>query len=172
MIDPVADLKAKQGAGARYDAANAPADDLLGARRGTAFLSRKINELDDNALDLGGRRRTIARICYEARAQAEAIAQLRAEKSLAGVRLNASEAEIAQGATLPARALRHLFHHTCVHLNVEWRDLSDAEWSLDLIDGISVASLPRLRARAVWQAALDLGNGARAVDVPEHLRDT
>lgn len=171
MTDPRAELRKIQGAGARYDAAQAPAEDLLLARRGTAFLARKINELDDRALDQGTRRRTIARICYEARAHAEAIAALRAGGG-AGTRLpEASDQDIVEGVTLPARALRHLFHHTCVHLNVEWRDLSDSEWQLNLPDGTPVMSLPLIRAQTVWRASLDLANGAHAADIPAKLRD-
>lgn len=171
MIDPRAELRAIQGAGARYDSERAPAGDLLLARRGTAFLARKINELYDSGLDDGSRRRIIARICYEARAQAEAIADLRAGSPAKTVTPAAKEQEIARSVTLPARALRHLFSHTCVHLNIEWRDLTDAEWLLNLADGTPVRSLPIARAAAVWQASIGLRNGARASDIPENLRN-
>ncbi len=43
-------LKARVGKGARFDAPNAPADDLLLARRGTAYFARKLMELSDEAL--------------------------------------------------------------------------------------------------------------------------
>lgn len=43
-------LKARQGKGARYDAPNAPAEDLLLARRGTAHFARKLMELPDAEL--------------------------------------------------------------------------------------------------------------------------
>ena len=44
-------LRQRQGAGARYDAPNAPHDDLLLARRGAAYFARQLNRLDDTALD-------------------------------------------------------------------------------------------------------------------------
>lgn len=45
-------LRVRQGGGARYDAETAPHDDLLQARRGTAYFARKLNELSD--VDLSG----------------------------------------------------------------------------------------------------------------------
>ncbi|MFC0159663.1 hypothetical protein ACFFKB_17110, partial [Mameliella alba] len=81
---------------------------------------------------------------------------------------------IAQGATLPPRALRSLVHHAAIHLDVEWRDLTDEGWTLSApLEGQAVTPLrqtPRLRARVVWKGALDLGNGGRLADVPADLR--
>lgn len=174
-------LRARQGAGARYDAASAPAADLLLARRGTAYFARKLGELPDAELAepslCAGRSRAevIAAVGYHARALAEVLANLRngaehppcpPEKAL--------RAEIALGATLPARALRSLVHHAAIHLDVEWRDLSNANWdkrvALSGQETILARATPRLRARVVWQAALDLGNDGRPVDVPEEVR--
>lgn len=174
-------LRARQGAGARYDADAAPHDDLLLARRGTAYFARKLNELSDD--DLRGastrpgwtRRHLIAHVSYHARA----LARL-AESARTGIvqpmypSAKARDAEIDLGATLPARALRHLFEHAAKHLDVEWRDLPDAAWDaqVTLLDGTSVTArqTPRLRAAEVWQAAIDLDNGGRPSDVPEALR--
>ena len=174
-------LRARQGSGARYDADAAPHDDLLLARRGTAFFARKLNELRDDDLwgssarDGWTRRHVIAHVAYHARALAHVVA---GERTGAPVPMYPSAAardtEIAGGATLPARALRHLFDHTVKHLDVEWRDLPDAGWgaSVILMDGpvVPVSDLPRLRAVELWQGALDLGNGARIGDLPVMLR--
>jgi maleylpyruvate isomerase len=174
-------LRARQGAGARYDAPNAPHDDLLMARRGNAFFARKLNELSDEALfvpslrDGWSRAHLVAHVSYTARRFA-----LLVEAARSGTRPAVSggagfEAEVARGATLPARALRSLYHHATVHLDVEWRDLSDAGWDAEvaLPDGglVAARALPRLRAALLWQAAVALGNGARQTDLPEPLRE-
>lgn len=165
-------LRARQGAGARYDAATAPHDDLLLMRRGTAFFARKLNELSDADLDAPipgeSRRAIVARVSYEARDMAEALA--------AGApALAAPEpSRLARGAGLPHRALRALFHHTEVHLNVVLRDLDDAAWdrAFGLPESADAAlrALPLRRAQTLWRGALALGNGARPADLPPALR--
>ncbi|WGW04760.1 DinB family protein [Tropicibacter oceani] len=170
MSDAVAELKARQGTGARYDAPNAPAEDLLLARRGTAYFARKLNELTDRDLDHGNRRQIIAKVSYDARALAGLMAALRGGWHAADPRREALPREIAFGAALPAHALRHLFHHTEVHLNVEWRDLSAADWDRPLPGGGIARELPLQRAKALWLAAIDLGNGGRERDMPVRLR--
>jgi maleylpyruvate isomerase len=37
--------------------------------------------------------------------------------------------EIDYGATLSPTALRNLYEHSAIHLNVEWRDILDTAWS-------------------------------------------
>lgn len=173
-------LKARQGEGARYDAPSAPADDLLLARRGTAYFARYLNNLTDAEL-FGPSNRPgvshaylVAEVSYAARHQAMALASLM-EPAATGM---GDEEPVFPAhdlaATLPARALRFLFHHTEVHLNVCWRDLSDIDWGRDvtLSDGhvLSARSMPLIRACEVWKGALELGNGARKEDIPERLR--
>lgn len=173
-------LRARQGAGARYDAPSAPAGDLLLARRGTAYFARKLGELTDAGLAEPSLRagdskaRVVATVGYHARSLAERLSRLRvgADQPPA-LSEDARQAEIAQGATLPARALRSLVHHAAIHLDVEWRDLTDADWEMrvPLAGGETVlaCATPLLRARFVWQAALDLGNGGRLADVPAKI---
>lgn len=175
-------LRARQGAGARYDAESAPHADLLLARRGTAYFARKLNALRDEDLDAASlragmtRRRLIAYVSYHARALARLMewARTGVEQPMYPSEA-ARDAEIVQGATLPARALRHLFHHTAVHLDVEWRDLPDARWEAKLrtLEGhrITARQTPRLRAREIWQAGIDLCNGGRISDMPSELRE-
>lgn len=128
-------LRLRQGKGARYDAPNAPAADLLMARRGTAFFARKLNELTD--AELAGpagqkgwtQAHVIADLSYRARHQSQLLEAL--HKGLRHVPSDLEEEqfpEVDLAATLPARALRHLFQHSEVHLNVCWRDLGDAGW--------------------------------------------
>lgn len=173
-------LRARLGAGARYDSPEAPAEDLVLARRGTAYFARKLNELADRDLDAPSlvpgwtRRHLVAHVGYHARA----LTRL-ADWARTGIEtpMHASaeerDAEIELGATLPAQAMRHLFTHSAVHLNVVWRDLEDAHWDtvVSLLDGsaIRVRDLPMLRAREIWQCALDLGNGGAARDFPPQL---
>lgn len=174
-------LRARQGLGARYDAATAPHDDLLLVRRAAAYFYRKLNELPDEGLTAPSRRagwsraRLLADVAYDARALAHFVARARTgADQLAGPSAEARSEEAALGASLPPRALRSLFHHTTIHLDVEWRDLPDAGWDLPLHlpDGglVTLRATPRLRARTLWQAALDLGNGARPSDLPPELR--
>ncbi|PTQ75585.1 maleylpyruvate isomerase N-terminal domain-containing protein [Celeribacter persicus] len=170
-------LRARLGKGARFDAPNAPAEDLLLARRGTAYFARKLMELSDEALfepsavEGLSRAHVIVRVSYEARYQALALEALDKGEVL---EIPEDLPSLDLAATLPARALRHLFQHSEVHLNVCWRDLSEAQWDMDLVlaDGTKITprALPMMRAKGVWQGALDLGSGARLKDIPASLR--
>lgn len=172
-----ADLRARQGAGARYDAEAAPADELLLARRGAAFFARKLNELPDaefaDPSRIAGRSRAhiAADVSFRARTMAIALKGMREG-------LTAEEAgwrpDLELAVTLPVRAIRNLYYHSDVHLNVEFRDLSDAHWQAEVTLGdieVPVRDLPRLRARHVWLGALALGNGTRPADLPGAFTD-
>lgn len=170
-------LRARQGKGARYDAPSAPHEDLLLARRGTAYFARKLNELSDDALfepslrDGWSRAHLVAQVSYHARALARLV-----EWARTGVEhpmyasAAARDAEVELGATLPARALRNLFLHATIHLDVEWRDLRDDGWDAHLrtLDGTAITArdTPLVRAREVWTGGIDLNNGGRAFDLP------
>lgn len=170
-------LRARQGAGARYDAAAAPAEDLAAARLGTAYFARKLNDLTDAALWLPSlrpgwtRRRVIAEVALQARAIAQALEIATGQPTHEHADTGPEALDLAE--TLPAQALRNLAAHADVHLNVVWRDLTDAQWDV-AVPGISGAATARetaaARARALWSGALDLGNGGRLRDVPETLR--
>lgn len=172
-----AELRARQGAGARYDAPGAPARELSWARRGTAYFARLLNGLDATALDgpskVHGwsRRHLVAHVSYNARAFAQMAGAIRAgQPAPLYSSVEDREAEISRGATLPDRALRHLFQHSEVHLNVEWRDLSNIDWEASGTDlsgqPLPVRSTPWMRARELWVHALDLNAGARVRDMP------
>ena len=173
-------LKARQGKGARYDAPNAPAEDLLLARRGAAYFARKLMELSDDelyrpaAVEGLTRAHVVARVSYAARQQALALGTMIRGESYGPGGEKQQLPELALAATLPARALRHLFSHSEVHLNTSWRDLTDTQWDqqITLPGGLVTAAraLPLLRAKHIWHAAVDLGNGARIKDVPQSLR--
>ena len=150
---------------------------LLQARRGTAFFARKLNELSDTELDdeslLPGwsRRHIAAHIGYNARAIARLI-----EWAATGVETPmypstaVRDHEINFGATLSPIALRNLFDHSAVHLNVEWRDLPEDAWhhKVRTIQGREVPATETvwMRSREVWMHAVDLDNGARFADIP------
>lgn len=164
---------------ARHDQTTDPRlqEQLLQARRGTAFFARKLNELSDAELDGGTllpgwtRRHVVAHVGYNARA----IARL-AEWAATGVETpmysspEAREHEINFGATLPPIALRHLFDHSAVHLSVEWRDLPDASWTHEVRTAqgrtVPAAETVWMRTREVWMHAVDLDNGATFADIP------
>lgn len=165
---------------ARTDLATDPSllQGLLVARRGQAYFSRKLNELSDAELDgdslLPGwsRRYVIAHVGLNARA----ITRL-TEWARTGIETpmydskEQRDEEIALAATLPARALRHLSDHAAVHLNVEWRDLTDESWSADVrtIMGRTVPASETvwMRAREVWIHAVDLANHGSFDDFPD-----
>lgn len=174
-------LRARQGAGARYDAAEAPAEDLLLARRATSYFARKLNDLDDAALfepparGAGcSRAHVVASISYDARRQALMLEPFCAGKASEPKEMQAEELPpLDLAVTLPARALRHLFNHSAIHLDVCWRDLSGHAWDNQLSDSAGYAITPRdfphRRAITLWQAAIALGNGARLRDAPSQL---
>lgn len=176
------ELRRRQGAGARYDSEKAPARELAWARSGTAYFARKLTELTDEELDgpslLPGwtRAALVAHVGYNARALTRLC-----EWARTGVEtpMYASttqrNAEIDRGATLPARALRNLFAHSEVHLNVEWRDLTDEQWDHEVrtAQGRTVPARETawMRAREVWVHAVDLDNAGSFRDFPPDLLD-
>lgn len=173
----------RQGAGARYDSPGAPADHLLLARRGTAYFARKLNELSDGALDAPSRvpgwsrRHVIAHVGYHARGLARLVEAARngaAEESMAEPENQIEDVEF--GATLPAHALRYLFQHSSIHLNVEWRDLSVNGWrgSVRSLNGelVAIRKTPWMRAREIWIRAVDLDNEGTFSHFPDAFLDT
>src|SRR3954471_5387163 len=142
---------------------------LLLARRGQAYFSRKLNELRDDEFDapslLPGwtRRHLVAHVGYNARANARLV-----EWAATGVETpmyyspTQREDEIEFGATLPIEALRNLSAHAAVHLNVEWRDLTEEAWSHEVRTAqgrlVPVRETVWMRTREVWIHAVDLDN--------------
>lgn len=164
---------------ARHDQTTDPVllDGLLQARRGTAFFARKLNELTDAELDgdslLPGwtRRHVVAHVGYNARAVSRLV-----EWAATGVEtpmypsVEVRNYEIDFGATLSPIALRNLFDHSAVHLNVEWRDLPADSWhhKVKTVQGRTVPAEETvwMRTREVWVHAVDLDNGATFKDIP------
>jgi len=175
-------LRDRLGGGARYDDPAAPARELAWARTGTAYFARKLNELTDAellapTLAAGGtRRRVVAEVCYQARALAQYI-----EWACMGIDHPTSDPfssmsnDVALAVTLQAGALRNLFQHSEVHLNVEWRDLDAEGWNavLHLRGGtkMSARQTAWIRAKSIWLRAVDLGNGGSFDDFPADLID-
>lgn len=175
-------LRVRQGSGACYDAPAAPAAALSWARFGTAYLARLVNDLPDAALfapsALPGwtRAHVVARIGYQARALARVAAG--AASAVAQPIYASDEArrtEIEDGASLPAQALRHLYRHAAVHLDVEWRDLPADAWdaAVDLPGPttIAVRDTAWIRARTLWLGCVDLDAGGSLLDAPAGLVD-
>lgn len=169
---------------ARHDLTTDPVlrEQLLQVRRGTAFFARKLNELRDEELDSPSlvpgwsRRHVAAHIGYNARAIARLI-----EWARTGVETPMYESyearnhEILYGATLSPIALRNLYYHAAIHLNVEWRDLPDEAWSFKVrtIQGreVPAAETVWMRSREIWVHAVDLANGASFRDIPIQVLD-
>lgn len=166
-------LKARQGAGARYDAADAPGEYLLLARRGSAFFARKLNELSDVDLDAPSlqkgwsRRHVIVDVCHSARMQAIALKSLREPLT---DEEEAWKPDLRLAATLPPRAIRHLYEHTSVHLNVEYRDLVNDDWKRVISfrghSSLPIQEFPLRRAYKIWKAAYHLAVCVRPSDLP------
>ncbi|WP_167137203.1 maleylpyruvate isomerase family mycothiol-dependent enzyme [Diaminobutyricimonas sp. TR449] len=167
---------------ARHDLATDPEllDALLVARRGTAFFGRKLNELPDaefgepSLLPGWTRAHVIAHVGYNARAIARLI-----EWANTGVETPMYESteargyEIEYGATLHPIALRNLYEHAAIHLNVEWRDTPQDAWTHEVRTAqgriVPASETVWMRTREVWIHAVDLGNGARFSDIPESV---
>lgn len=174
-----ADLRQRLGKGARYDSDAAPALELAWARRGTAYFARKLNELTDDELlaadDLGRKRRSVVcRIGHEARALAQLVEWARlGQLSPDRDPLLSIDAAVRNSTSLPAAAIRYLFKHAEVHLNVEWRDLDARGWqsALRLPTGelLPISSIPARRAVSLWQSTVELENGGSTSDFPAEL---
>ncbi|WP_344290690.1 maleylpyruvate isomerase family mycothiol-dependent enzyme [Streptomyces synnematoformans] len=179
------ELRARQGSGAREDAEGAPHTELYWARTGTAYFARKLGELPDSGpagLDgpslLPGwdRRAVTAHVGYNARALTRLCTWARTGvvTPMYGTPERRA-AEIAEGASQPARALRHLVAHAGVHLNVEWRDLPPAAWDAEVRTAqgrtVPCRETAWMRAREVWIHAVDLGNGGTFHDLPSAMLD-
>ncbi len=175
-------LRARQGIGARYDAANAPHAELLLARRGTAYFARMLQELRDEDLDapslLAGwsRRTLIAHVGYNARGIARLTRWARTGTKTPMYDSDSQRwDEIVSGASLPPRALRYLFEHSAVHLNVEWRDLEDSQWDAEVVTAqgrtVPARETTWMRAKEVWVHAVDLGTRGSFADFPSEMID-
>lgn len=177
-----ATLRERQGEGARYDAPEAPAETLGWARLGTAYFARLLNNLADTDLCQPSlvpgwsRSHVVAQVGYQARALTRltewaASGTPQAMYSSEAARLE----EVENGSTLPTRALRGLFRHAAVHLDVEWRDLSGTAWDaeLRLPDGRRILARDTgwIRAREIWMRAVDLDAGGSFLDMPAALID-
>ena len=143
------------GIGARFDAPEAPTADLLEARRAAASFARVLGMLRDDALFAESNRTGVSRalivaeLAYDARRLACDIAELRGIRDVDSV---PKPDAAALGSTLPPRALRYLYAHTTIHLDVEWRDLSGSMWDARLQDGMEVRAIPSNRALALRSA--------------------
>ena len=158
------------------------AADLLLARRGTAYFSRKLNELTDAQYDgpslLPGwdRRHVIAHVGYNARALTRLV-----EWARTGVQTpmyassQARNEEIDAGAAMTPIELRHLHHQELVTLWVKWGDLPVDRWEFPVRTAqgrtVPVSVTPWMRIREVWLHAVDLNNDGRVEDFPPEVVD-
>jgi maleylpyruvate isomerase len=166
-------LRSRLGKGARFDAEGAPADALRLARHGMAFFAREMNALTDDQLagpsSVPGytRAHVVAHVSIAARSQALAVTELRGQALEDDFDWDPDENLTA---TLPARALRHLYDHAHVHLNVEWRDLTTSDWTRAIaLPGearVPVRDLPMLQAARLWWGAVALNAVATLEEIP------
>lgn len=161
---------------ARYDLTD-NADilgDLLLARRATSNILGLIRNMRDaDFLDMTSepgttRAELIVALSYEARHCAAALEELRNRGSAQMEAVDNDQ--IRFGSTLPPQALRNLFQHSAVHLDVEWRDLPAASWFIGIKQGATPAQLLRERAEKLWCAAVALQLGQTQTHIPAELR--
>lgn len=150
---------------------------LLIARRGTAYLARRIAELTDSDFDdatlLDGwtRRHLVAHAAYNAVALCRLLDwAVTGKETPMYASTEQRGREIADGATLNAGALRNLFLHSCARLDEKWRHLPRAAWT-ETVRTAQGRQVPAeetvwMRTREVWIHAVDLDNGARFGDFP------
>ena len=155
---------------------------LLLARRGQAYFSRKLNELADVEFDqpslLPGW--TKAHVAAHVGLNARALTHL-TEWAATGVETpmystpTEREDDIEFAATLPIQAIRNLSAHAAVHLNVEWRDLTEEAWTHEIRTAqgriMPVSETVWMRTREVWVHAIDLDNGGSVAHFPPELVD-
>jgi maleylpyruvate isomerase len=175
-------LRERQGGGARYDSPDAPARELAWARRGTAYFARVLANLADDELYgpslLPGwtRAHVVAHVGYNARALTRLVEWARTGVETPMYRSPVQrDREIERGSTLPARALRNVFAHAEVHLNVEWRDVAERQWDNPVVTAqgrtVPLRETAWMRTREVWVHAVDLAAGGSFVDVPADVLD-
>ena len=119
----------------------------------------------------------VAAVAYNAKDITQMVKAARMDLSQIDIPSQSDRAEeIAYAATLPAHALRNLFKHSEVHLNVEWRDLIDKNWQATLTTSggqkIPVSQTPRIRAQAIWSRSIDLDARGQVSDLPVGLNDS
>jgi len=152
-------------------------EQVLVARRGTAYFAQHLGQLTDDQLDAGTllsgwtRRHLVAHVGYNAAALCRLIqwAATGVESPMYASLARRSE-EIAKGAALSGAALRNLFDHTVARLDNDWRQLPASRWSAAVRTAqgrtVPASETVWLRAREVWVHAVDLDNGAQFGDFP------
>jgi maleylpyruvate isomerase len=85
-------------------------------------------------------------------------------------------AEIEEGATLPAEELRRLVHASAGELDAALDALTPEGWEHPVVTGqgrtVAAVEIPWMRARELAVHAVDLGAGATFADLPEDLVTT
>ena len=166
----------RQGKGARYDAQNAPIEELLLARHGAAYFARQLNELANkdfygsSRIPRWTRAQLISDISYSARSMANTLAQVRSRTS----NMNTTpKPNLKLASTLPCQALRYLFIHTDIHLNVEFRDLKAEDWDLSLTrklhPKLKIRNAPYLRAETIWLGNYNLFASCELKHLPAQI---
>jgi maleylpyruvate isomerase len=159
------------------------AEQLLIARRGTAYFAQRLAELSDADLDgdtlVAGwtRRYLLAHVGYNAAALCRLL-----DWAVTGVETPMYESveqrsqEIKEGATLSPAALRNLFDHTVSRLDEKWRHMPAPAWrsTVRTAQGreVPASETAWMRSREVWIHAVDLDNGGRFGDFPDAVLES
>lgn len=149
---------------------------------GTEFFHETLAQLQDfqvgaaSLLPGWSRRHVIAHVAFNARALARLV-----EWAATGVEQkmyesdDARNAEIEEGASLPAPELRALVRETTDELDFAWRELSDESWHAQVRmrtgPPFPATGTIWLRTREVWLHAVDLDSGASFDDFPPGMVD-
>ena len=149
---------------------------------GAAYYDRTLDALRDDELDapsiLPGwsRRHVVSHVAFNAQGLRRLV-----HWATTGIEsrmyesTDARDAQIEEGAGLPASELRSLHRRTAAELDDSWRELADTAWNsqVRMTDGplIPATSTIWLRTREVWLHAVDLDSGASYDDFPPGLVD-
>ena len=157
-------------------------DQLLIARRGLAYFSRKVNELkfsewDEPSLLPGwSRRALIVHVALNARANRRLVEWAETGKVTPMYDSPTQrEDEIDFYSTLNTQAILNLHWHASVDLDVAWRDLPNEKWSHEIKTAqgrlVPVSETLWMRIREVWIHAVDIDNGGDLADFPTWVVD-
>lgn len=160
----------------------APARELEWAHDGTGYVARHLDALTDAELTapslLPGwaRAAVVAHVAYNAHALSRLCAWARTGlETPMYSSVEHRDAEIEQGAQLPAQELRKLFGRSADALDADWHDLTDDAWDavVSTAQGrrVPCRETAWMRSREVWIHAVDLAAGGSFGDFPPALVD-
>ncbi|WP_324649426.1 maleylpyruvate isomerase family mycothiol-dependent enzyme [Georgenia sp. H159] len=174
--------RARHTAGGGGHSPGAPVQELEWAHTGTGFFARHLDALTDAELAepslLPGwtRAAVVAHVAYNARALSRLCAWARTGvETPMYASFEQRNAEIDEGARLPAQELRELFGRSADLLHADWDELTDDAWDAVVRTAqgrpVPCRETAWMRNREVWIHAVDLDSGGSFRDLPPAVVD-